>query len=203
MGVKLGADFTTGIEWHYIAPGKPQQNGFVESFNGRLRDECLNEHVFTSLAHARRIIEAWRIDYNSVRPHSKGFGYLTPEEFAASWRAAHDKQQQPDTAPWPATGRAAAVHGAFASVPLPERPPRRKLRADSTYDRRKVGEQVSATQSFAGILVPASHSGCEVRLFRLLMTYSLPLVLTAVLSPDWQSRPLRKGFGRFDVTPPP
>jgi putative transposase len=50
-----------GIEWHYIAPGKPQQNGFMGSFNGRLRDECLNEHVFSSLAEARRIIEAWRV----------------------------------------------------------------------------------------------------------------------------------------------
>jgi putative transposase len=48
-----------GVEWHYIAPGKPQQNGFMESFNGKLRHECLNEHVFSSLAEARRIIEAW------------------------------------------------------------------------------------------------------------------------------------------------
>jgi putative transposase len=55
-----------GVEWHYIAPGKPQQNGFMESFNGKLRDECLNEHVFSSLAEARRLIEAWRIDYNPV-----------------------------------------------------------------------------------------------------------------------------------------
>lgn len=58
----------TGVERHYIAPGEPQQNGFVESFNGRLRDECLNEHLFPSLAAARRIIEAWRTDYNTVRP---------------------------------------------------------------------------------------------------------------------------------------
>jgi putative transposase len=47
-----------GVEWHYIAPGKPMQNGFMESFNGKLRDECLNEHVFGSLAEARRIIDA-------------------------------------------------------------------------------------------------------------------------------------------------
>jgi putative transposase len=106
-----------GVEWHYIAPGKPQQNGFAESFNGKLRDECLNEHVFCSLAQARRIIEAWRLDYNAARPHSS-LGYLTPEEFAASWQAAHAKQQQPDAAPRPATGRAAAVHGAFASRPV-------------------------------------------------------------------------------------
>jgi len=56
----------TGVEWHYIAPRKPQQNGFVQSFNGRSRDECLNEHLFPSLAAARRIIEAWRTDYNRV-----------------------------------------------------------------------------------------------------------------------------------------
>ena len=60
----------TGVAWHYIAPGKPQQNGFVESFNGRLRDECLNEEVFATLAEARAVIERWRIDYNHVRPHS-------------------------------------------------------------------------------------------------------------------------------------
>jgi putative transposase len=53
------------VEWHYIAPGKPQQNGFAESFIGRLRDECLNEHLFNSLRQARQIIEGWRIDYNT------------------------------------------------------------------------------------------------------------------------------------------
>jgi len=71
----------TGVEWHYIAPGKPVQNAFVESFNGRLRDECLNEHVFRSLTEARRIVEAWRIDYNTVRPHSS-LGGLAPSVFA-------------------------------------------------------------------------------------------------------------------------
>lgn len=54
------------VEWHYIAPGKPTQNGFVESLNGRFRDECLNEHLFRGMAAARRIIEEWRIDYNPV-----------------------------------------------------------------------------------------------------------------------------------------
>ena len=70
------------VEWHYIAPGKPMQNGFVESFNGHLRDECLNEHLFTSLMEAREIIEEWRIDYNTNRPHTSLNG-LTPNEFAA------------------------------------------------------------------------------------------------------------------------
>ena len=59
-----------GVGWHYIAPGKPQQNAYVESFNGRLRDECLNETVFTSLQQARTVLAAWREDYNHVRPHS-------------------------------------------------------------------------------------------------------------------------------------
>lgn len=71
-----------GVEWHYIAPGKPMQNGFVESFNGRLRDECLNEHLFANLSQARQIIENWRTDYNTARPHSSLNG-LTPTEFAA------------------------------------------------------------------------------------------------------------------------
>ena len=77
----LGWVEATGIEWHYIAPGKPVQNAFVESFNGRLRDECLNEHVFRSLHDARDLVEAWRIDYNTVRPHSSLDG-LAPSVFA-------------------------------------------------------------------------------------------------------------------------
>lgn len=71
-----------GIDWHYIAPGKPTQNAFVESFNGRLRDECLNETLFTSMAQARAELAAWRRDYNHTRPHSSLNG-LTPKEFAA------------------------------------------------------------------------------------------------------------------------
>jgi putative transposase len=77
------------VEWHYIAPGKPQQNGFVESFNGRRRDECLNEHLFGSLKEARHIIEAWRIDYNTGRPHTSLSG-LTPTEFANRSQMDHN-----------------------------------------------------------------------------------------------------------------
>lgn len=58
------------VEWHYIAPGKPMQNGLVESLNGRLRDECLNEHFFASLCQARHLNAAWRHDYNHQCPHS-------------------------------------------------------------------------------------------------------------------------------------
>jgi putative transposase len=71
------------VRLHFIDPGKPTQNAFIESFNGRFRDECLNENWFLDLADARRIIEAWRIDYNRSRPHS-ALGYATPEEFAAA-----------------------------------------------------------------------------------------------------------------------
>ena len=67
------------VGWHYIAPGKPMQNGLVESFNGRMREECLNEHLFPSLRHACRMIAAWRDDYNHNRPHSSLAG-LTPQE---------------------------------------------------------------------------------------------------------------------------
>jgi putative transposase len=79
-----------GVEWHYIAPGKPMQNGFVESFNGRLRDECLNENLFTNINEARRIIEDWRIDYNTNRPHTSLNG-LTPTEFAARPTPGHNR----------------------------------------------------------------------------------------------------------------
>ena len=67
----------TGVAWHYIAPGKPQQNAFIESFNGRLRDELLNEEVFDTLEGARKALKRWRHDYNHVRPHSS-LGGLTP-----------------------------------------------------------------------------------------------------------------------------
>ncbi|MFC3321358.1 IS3 family transposase [Mesorhizobium cantuariense] len=69
------------IEWHYIAPGKPMQNGYVESFNGRMRDELLNESLFFGLDHARSAIAEWREDFNTARPHSS-LGYQTPAAYA-------------------------------------------------------------------------------------------------------------------------
>ncbi len=71
----------TAVDWHYIAPGKPTQNAFIESFNGKLRDECLNETLFSSLADAKDALEAWQEDYNGQRPHSS-LGNMTPIEFA-------------------------------------------------------------------------------------------------------------------------
>lgn len=70
-----------GVALRLIEPGKPNQNAYVESFNGRLRDECLNEHWFTSLSHARSVIEAWRREYNEERP-KRVLGGLTPAEYA-------------------------------------------------------------------------------------------------------------------------
>jgi putative transposase len=74
--------FEHGVELHFIAPGKPTENALIESFNGKFRDECLNENWFLTLQEAREKIEAWRKDYNQVRPHS-ALAYQTPEEFAA------------------------------------------------------------------------------------------------------------------------
>ncbi len=74
--------YRTGVQLSFIRPGKPNENAYIESFNGKFRDECLNEHWFISLAHARRIIEDWRIEYNTERPHSS-LGNRTPHEFAA------------------------------------------------------------------------------------------------------------------------
>ena len=67
------------VQLHF-EPGKPVQNAYIESFNGKLRDECLNEHWFSTIAHARTTVEAWRDDYNGVRPHS-ALGNLTPDQF--------------------------------------------------------------------------------------------------------------------------
>ncbi len=76
------------VDWHYIAPGKPTQNAFVESFNGRLRDECLNETLFSSLSHAKAVLAAWKHDYNHHRPHSAHAG-ATPVEFAEKADMGH------------------------------------------------------------------------------------------------------------------
>jgi putative transposase len=91
------------VAWHYIAPGKPQQNGFVESFNGRLRDELLDGTLFASLPHARAALEAWRRDYNGTRPHSS-LGWMAPEEY----RRSLDGE----------TGRRAALRQGSARRPL-------------------------------------------------------------------------------------
>ena len=89
-----------GVEWHYIDPGKPQQNGYIESFNGSLRDECLNEEIFDSLADARRKLAIWRYDYNNVRPHSS-LGNKTPSDarraLEQSEGAAPGALAQPET----------------------------------------------------------------------------------------------------------
>lgn len=74
----------TGIRLDFIEPGKPMQNAFVESFNGKFRDECLNEHWFSSLNHAREVIEDWREEYNEIRPHSS-LGYLSPNQFVRKY----------------------------------------------------------------------------------------------------------------------
>ncbi len=74
--------YENNVALRFIEPGKPNQNAYVESFNGRLRDECLNEHWFTSLAHARVVIEEWRRDYNEQRP-KKNLGGVPPAVYAA------------------------------------------------------------------------------------------------------------------------
>ena len=109
--------YERGVKLQFIEPGKPIQNAFIESFNSRLREECLNEHVFVSLNDARRKIERWRIEYNRERPHSS-LGYLTPEEFAAknqmSSALAHTA--------WPADRElAGAAQCAPTSGPKPDR----------------------------------------------------------------------------------
>ncbi|WP_320196524.1 IS3 family transposase (plasmid) [Agrobacterium rosae] len=90
------------VEWHYIAPGRPMQNGYVESFNGRMRDELLNESLFFGLDHARSAIAEWVDDYNNFRPHSS-LGYQTPAAYAGTIAA---------------TGSNATQYGGFASPPV-------------------------------------------------------------------------------------
>jgi len=111
-----------GIEIALIDPGKPWQNGSAESFNGKFRDECLSLEWFRSRAEAKAVIETWRQHYNEVRPHSS-LGYLAPAAFAAAIR-------EQDAAPAQATGRTAAVCGAFALRPVAQ--PSRKGHQEAT-----------------------------------------------------------------------
>lgn len=82
--------YNNHVRLDFIKPGKPIQNAFIESFNGRLRHECLNQHYFATLEEAKKIIEDWRLEYNTFRPHGSLKG-LTPEEFRKVW---HDKNKQ-------------------------------------------------------------------------------------------------------------
>jgi putative transposase len=84
-----------GVVWHFIAPGKPMQNGICEAFNGRMRDELLNETIFYDLDHARSAVARWVTAYNERRPHS-ALGYLTPAAYAATLNAMDDRLRNPD-----------------------------------------------------------------------------------------------------------
>jgi putative transposase len=90
--------YARGVQLRFIRPGKPIENAFVESFNGKFRDECLNEHWFASVAEARVLIDAWRVDYNTLRPHSALHG-ATPEQFANSF-CGRSPAQTPAHADW-------------------------------------------------------------------------------------------------------
>jgi putative transposase len=106
------------VELAYIEPGKPMQNGHVESFNGKLRDECLNTHWFTSLRQARNIIESWRADYNQARPHS-ALRYATPNEFASRSSASFAVESFNNTTAKPGQGNP----GGLATLGLDPAPP--------------------------------------------------------------------------------
>ncbi len=99
-----------GVTLHFIQPGKPMQNGHVESFNGRFRDECLSQIHFVNVARARAEIETWRKDYNIVRPHSS-LGYETPAAFGARVR---EKMRSGDLTLPGALGHNAALKGVVA-----------------------------------------------------------------------------------------
>jgi putative transposase len=85
----------TGVPWHFIAPGKPMQNGICEAFNSKMRDELLNETPFFGLDHAREVVARWVADCNATRPHS-ALGYLTPAAFAAQLTAMGDRLHETD-----------------------------------------------------------------------------------------------------------
>lgn len=107
-----------GVKLHFIEPGKPTQNAYIESFNGKFRDECLNANYFLSLADARVKIEAWRLGYNTERPHSS-LGYVSPEQFLAAIENSQSSSAAACTAGPPNQTASAAVLSASASNPEP------------------------------------------------------------------------------------
>ena len=106
-----------GIGTALIDPGKPWQNGVIESFNGKFRDECLDMEYFRSRAEAKAVIEQWRRDYNSIRPHSS-IEYLTPDEFVAKLARGEMPREPRARSASPAMGRSAAIHGVSAARPI-------------------------------------------------------------------------------------
>ncbi|TWB09610.1 integrase-like protein [Rhizobium sp. ERR 1071] len=102
------------VEWHYIAPGKPMQNGYVESFNGRMRDELLNESLFFGLNHAHNAIAEWADDYNHFRPHSS-LGYKTPADFAGTIAATGSNAAQDESFAFPPVAHTAPL-GVFKTA---------------------------------------------------------------------------------------
>lgn len=127
-----------GVALHFIRPGKPTDNGRIESFNGKFRDECLNQFWFVNLMEARERIEVWRIDYNQVRPHSS-LGYQTPEEFAAKMAAAPGCGKDAPWKPWktpkaefspvPTALGNPAQNAVAVGMPAAQHPPHRSVRA--------------------------------------------------------------------------
>lgn len=111
------------LQLDYIEPGKPMQNGHIESFNGKFRDECLNTHWFTSLRQARSNIENWRADYNEFRPHS-ALGYATPNEFANRSSASFAVETLSNTTAKPGQGNPSGL----ATLGLDPAPPSCELR---------------------------------------------------------------------------
>jgi putative transposase len=107
--------YEQGLHWHTIQPGRPMENGYVESFNGRFRDECLNENWFSDLADAREKIARWKQDYNERRPHSS-LQYRTPMEFAAQSTASFETER---------VGQGTSNAGPLPPAPIPATPYRR------------------------------------------------------------------------------
>ena len=140
-----------GIAWHYITPGKPTENAFIESFNGRLRDECLNEEVFDSLAHARRVLARWRHDYNHVRPHSS-LGGLTP----AQARRATEIASGPAIA---ALAPAPVIGYQAPGLPLGPRAPRSAGQAQHPSPPLGPGLPFTGCRGTHGAITASTHPG--------------------------------------------
>jgi hypothetical protein len=144
------------VGWHYIAPGKPQQNAFAESFIGRLRDECLNETLFTSLRQARVVLVAWQRDYNEVRPHSALAGQVP-----ASIRLP---SCSPASRPQPGTHRASAMGPVRAGFAGGLRPVVTQAARDDGKEIGRDGETpLDRTQKHRHVVVTATQDSTSER----------------------------------------
>ena len=158
--------YENGVQLHFITPGRPMENGYIESFNGKFRDECLNENWFLDLEDARRKIAEWKWDYNHLRPHS-ALGYLTPMEFRDAWAARGRGKDAPWKSPKADFSTALGNPANNAGFPLPTAPTTaaRCLQRQCQTNQTRRKSHYPWTKN-GGQVIRGNHLGAQMRVIK-------------------------------------